>query len=294
MPDYSDRRLTPPAGMPTPYQVSKSVAAIYETPDHDSRLATQALQGETLMVFNSSDDFVSVQLDRDRYVGWARKSDLTARNDTQTAPNSPETASNCTLSHKVCTARTHAYSAPDLKTRPLACLSLGSRVSVLSVEGDWANCGAVGWVHMRHLSPIATYESDPASVAERFVGTPYLWGGRESLGIDCTGLSQQAFEACGVLLPRDSDMQAAWCGTEIADWQSPGALRRGDLVFWKGHVGIMLDADTLLHANAWHMAVAREPLTGAIERIRTYYAEPTGARRIDVQTSVLETPDWLK
>ncbi len=294
MPDYTDSRLTTPAGEATSHYVSASVAAIFEAPEAGSRLATQALHGETLMTFGSSGDFVQVQLDRDRYVGWSRQSDLTARTSTQTAPEAPEIARNCTVTHKVCTARTHAYPVADLKTRPLACLSLGSQVGAQSIEGDWANCGATGWVHTRHLTPIGGLEADPASVAERFLNTPYLWGGRESLGIDCTGLTQQAFEACGVILPRDSDMQAAWCGADIPDWTKPGALQRGDLVFWNGHVGIMLGADTLLHANAWHMAVAAEPLTGAIERIRTYYAEPTGARRIDVQTSVLETPDWLK
>ena len=108
-----------------------------------------------------------------------------------------------------------------------------------------------------------------------------------------TGLTQQAFEAVGVILPRDSDMQFAWTGDDIPDWRAPNALRRGDLVFWKGHVGIMTDADHLLHANAWHMAVAVEPLESAITRIANYYAEPIGARRIDISSKRGRTPDWL-
>lgn len=279
MPDYNDARLTTPTGTGTSHQVTASVAAIFETPEANSRLATQALFGETLNAFDSSGAFVQVQLDRDRYVGWALKSTLTAQN--------------CTKTHTVCTVRTHAYPSADLKTTPLACLSFGARVGVESVEGDWANCGPIGWVHTRHLAALEALETDAASVAERFVGTPYVWGGRESLGIDCTGLTQQAFEACGVMLPRDSDMQAAWCGSDIPDWQARGALQRGDLVFWRGHVGIMTDAETLLHANAWHMAVAKEPLSDAITRIRSYYAEPIGARRIDIKNTVSQTPDWL-
>ncbi len=114
------------------------------------------------------------------------------------------------------------------------------------------------------------------------------------MGIDCTGLVQQAFGACGVAVPRDSDMQGAWAGAAIGDWAVPGKLRRGDLVFWGGHVGIMLDSDTLLHANAHHMAVAAEPLAQAIERIAETYGEPIGARRIDLEMQTGRKPDWLK
>ena len=108
-----------------------------------------------------------------------------------------------------------------------------------------------------------------------------------------TPVVERYAEAAGVMLPRDSDMQFAWCGTDIPDWRAPNALRRGDLVFWKGHVGIMTDSERLLHANAWHMAVAVEPLESAITRIANYYAEPIGARRIDVSSERQCRPDWL-
>lgn len=280
MPEFSDSRLKTPEGDARAYYVSAGAAPIFETAETSSRLATEALHGETLRVFDIIGVVAKVQLDRDEYVGFARLSDLTA--------------SNCTITHKIASVRTHAYPEPDLKTRPRATLSMGAGLKVEAVEGDWADCGALGWVHTRHITPVEIFESDPATVAERFIGTPYIWGGRQSLGIDCTGLTQQAFEACGVMLPRDSDMQFAWSGSDVLGWSQAGALRRGDLVFWKGHVGIMMDSETLLHANAWHMAVAKEPLSGAIERIKQHYAEPIGARRVDVQTSILHRPDWLK
>jgi cell wall-associated NlpC family hydrolase len=160
-------------------------------------------------------------------------------------------------------------------------------------EGDFVRSEQSGWIHSHHLAPVDALETDPVAVAERYLHAPYLWGGRDSLGLDCTGLTQQAFEATGVLLPRDSDMQFAWAGDDIIDWKVSGALKRGDLVFWQGHVGIMTDTHHLLHANAWHMAVARETLDQAIVRIKTQYAEPIGARRIDLEQLAGQVPHWM-
>ena len=127
-----------------------------------------------------------------------------------------------------------------------------------------------------HLAPIgAGFETDAAGVALRFLGAPYLWGGRESLGLDCSGLVQQALAACGKACPRDTDMQAG-IGVAVA----PGDLARGDLVFWKGHVGMMLDAERMVHANGHHMATVVEPLAEAIARIEAAgYGPPTAYRR---------------
>jgi cell wall-associated NlpC family hydrolase len=126
------------------------------------------------------------------------------------------------------------------------------------------------------LSPIGRFEDDPAEVAARFVGTPYQWGGRESLGLDCSGLVQQALYACGRSCPRDTDQQAL-LGREVA----LGDLTRGDLVFWRGHVGMMMDARNLLHANAHFMAVVIEPLDEAVTRTEAAGGgAPTGYRRL--------------
>ena len=278
MPDYNDTRLTPPDRPSRPVQVRAGSVPVREGPLPDARLATEALFGEILDVFEEQHGFALVQCQRDRYVGWVPLAGLSER---LLAPT-----------HRISVPHTHAYAAPDLKAPPQLILSLGARMNVIAEEGDWRHCLDAGWVHQRHLADVGVSEEDPVSVAERYIGTPYLWGGRSGLGIDCTGLTQQAFEAAGVLLPRDSDMQFAWAGEAIADWRAPGALQRGDLVFWKGHVGIMTDAEHLLHANAWHMAAACEPLEAAITRIKTYYAEPIGARRIQVSELKGLEPAW--
>ena len=127
-----------------------------------------------------------------------------------------------------------------------------------------------------HLAPIGAGFVEPTATAERFLGTPYLWGGRDSVGIDCSGLVQQALYAGGLACPRDSDLQA-----RLGDPAKPETLARGDLVFWRGHVGMMLDEARLIHANAWHMAVAIEPLAEALERIaRRGGGDPTAFRRV--------------
>lgn len=279
MPEFDDKRLKRPDGEPDACQVIAAALGLYEDPHSGARLATQALHGEIVDVYERQGGFARVQCRRDRYVGWAPLEGLSE------AIFEP--------SHKICSRLAHAYSEPDLKSPPNTPLSLGVRLTVSGREGDWLHADRAGWVHKRHVAELNALESDPAAIAERFLGAPYLWGARQSVGIDCTGLMQQAFEAVGVLLPRDSDMQYAWAGRDIPDWRSSGALRRGDLVFWKGHVGIMMDAEHMMHANAWHMAVAVEPLEGAITRIANYYAEPIGARRIDVSSERGAKPAWM-
>lgn len=278
MPDFNDKRLTPPDDPARPAQVRAGAVPVREGPLPGARLATQALHGDILDLYHEENGFVLAQCRRDRYVGWVAPEGLS---ETLLTPT-----------HRISALRTFAYAAPDLKSPVEATLSLGAQVAVTAKEDDWRLCEGAGWVHHRHLAVAEALMDDPVTAAELFLNTPYLWGGRTSIGLDCTGLTQQAFEAAGVLLPRDSDMQFAWAGQAIDHWREPGALRRGDLVFWKGHVGIMTDADHLLHANAWHMAAACEPLGGAITRIANYYAEPIGARRIDISSERGKVPAW--
>lgn len=276
--DFNDLRLTRPEGEAAAYQVTAGVAAIRETPAPDGRLGTQALHGEIVDVFREEGEFGLCQLRRDRYVGWVNM-------DALSAPVLAPT-------HKISALRTYCFAEPDLKSAPRFMLCLGARVAATGrMDGLWTECARAGWVHQRHLAALAAFETDPVAVAERYLETPYLWGGRESLGLDCSGLVQQAFEACGVMLPRDSDMQAAWAGQAVADWQAPGALQRGDLVCWAGHVGLLTAPDCLLHANAYHLQVEREPLAEAMARIRPVAGEVTGVRRISLARG--ETPDWL-
>jgi cell wall-associated NlpC family hydrolase len=161
--------------------------------------------------------------------------------------------------------RTYVYPAANMKVPPLEALPLGAEVTV---EGDGAYMRVAdhGFVYAPHLRPVSQYESDFVAVAEKFLGAPYLWGGKTALGLDCSGLVQISLAAAGIAVPRDTDIQAREVGTDVP-LDEPVNLRRGDLVFWKGHVGIMCDAVTLLHANAHHMLVAREPFTEARARI---------------------------
>src|SRR5262249_28129614 len=166
--------------------------------------------------------------------------------------------------------------APSFKLPPIAALPLGARLAALRTEGRFTVTVSGGYVPTRHLAPIDSREPDFVAVAERFVSTPYLWGGKTSLGLDCSGLVQVALTACGIASPRDTDMQEAALGEAVTD----GPRRRGDLIFWKGHVAIARDAATMIHANAFHMAVAIEPIEQAIARIRASDGEVTSVRRV--------------
>ncbi|MEL6258651.1 MAG: NlpC/P60 family protein, partial [Pseudomonadota bacterium] len=274
---YNDARLAPPeSGKGEEFQVTAGVSALREGPGDDARMVTQALHGETLTLYQEHGFYGLVRKADDGYVGWV---DL----ETIAAPALPPT-------HRVSALRTYVFSEPDLKSAPHYLCSLNSRVVAEDSQDKFIRCARAGWIFAGHLVELGVYEDDPAAVAERFEGCPYLWGGRESLGLDCTGLTQTAFEACGVMLPRDSDMQAEWSGVDIENWTAPGTLQRGDLVFWNGHVGLMLDGTRIIHANAHHMACAIEPLTEAIERIGSLYGQPTRAKRIDLD--IEQTAAW--
>ncbi len=275
----NDTRIVRPGTPRGRFQVSAGVAAIRRSPEPDSEMTSQALHGELLTLFEERDGFGLVQLDRDAYVGWA---DMDALSAPVIAPN-----------RRVAALRTYVFAEPDLKSAPRFLISRGGLVVAGEAEGRFVRCERAGWIVADHLCQLQDWALDPAAVAEGYVGAPYLWGGCESLGLDCTGLTQAAFGACGVQLPRDSDMQFAWAGEAVDDWEAPGALRRNDLVFWSGHVGILLDGDRLIHANAHHMACAVEPLATAVERIAALYGRPIGARRIDLPAARGSTPAWL-
>ena len=167
------------------------------------------------------------------------------------------------------------FPEPSIKAPPVEALPCGSQVHLLREDGAFA-VTSTGFIPLRHCAPLRTREADPVAVAERFMGTPYLWGGKSSLGIDCSGLVQVALGACGIACARDSDMQEAGIGVPVpAD-----AMQRGDLVFWKGHVAIARDRETVIHANAFHMAVAAEPLEQAAARIAASGSAITAVRRL--------------
>ena len=240
-------------------------APLRREPRPDAPMDTEALQGERVTVYNAKGEgWAWGQLAADGYVGWLPENAL--------AP--PAAAP----THKVTALCTLVFPGASIKLPPLEALPLGARLAIARIEDRMAVTPSGAYLPAAHLALIGEYETDFVAVAERFRGAPYLWGGKTALGLDCSGLVQVALTACGIACPRDSDMQEAALGTAVAADLS--ALRRGDLIFWKGHVAIVRDRETLLHANAHHMAVAVEPIAEAVARIRNTGCEITSVRRI--------------
>jgi cell wall-associated NlpC family hydrolase len=250
----------------SPARVQAPVADLLGAPRPDSGLSSQLLAGTAVTVFDEAEGYAWVQSDADGYVGYVRAVDL--------APPALPT-------HRVTAPRTFVYAGADLKLPRRACLSMGSEIAVAGeaeTRGTrYAMLETGEALVASHLAPVGEAASDPVAVAETLLGVPYLWGGASAFGIDCSGLVQLALRMAGRAAPRDSDMQASGLGTAL----DPDAddLRRGDLVFWKGHVGMLADPRALVHASGHAMLVVRERLADAIERIRPFYGPPTGFRR---------------
>jgi len=248
-------------------EVIEPQAPVRRAPAPDAPLDTEALRGERVTIYETTDEgWCWGQLETDGYVGYLPAGAL--------APLGPP------ATHKVAALRTFAFPGPSIKLPPLHSLSLGCRLAIVRMEKEFAVDAAGAHVPARHVVPVTSMEEDFVAVAERFVGTPYLWGGKTSLGLDCSGLVQVALTASGFACPRDSDMQARELGTAIDPGPDFSGLRRGDLMFWKGHVAIARDAATIVHANAYHMAVAIEPVAEAITRIAAAGCAFVGVRRL--------------
>ena len=246
---------------PEPMQAAFAVAAIRREPSRTAEQLDQLIFGERFDVLERQGGWACGQALRDGYVGWVRLETLVPR-------ASPPT-------HWVRALRTFAFSEASIKSAPVARLSMNALVRVEATDGRFARLEGSGYVPEHHLSLLSAFAHDPATVAGAYLGAPYLWGGRDSVGLDCSGLVQQALYACGHAAPRDSDQQAT-LGRAV----HPTDLGRGDLVLWRGHVGMMLDPHTLIHANAFHMAVTAEPLSEAVSRIaHSGGGEPTAYRR---------------
>ena len=250
----------------TTLRVVEPTAPFRRQPVHDLSIDTEALYGERVVVYETTEEgWAWGQLELDGYVGWLSAAAL---GEVGAAPT-----------HRVSALRTFLFPGPDAKLPPMQALSFGSRLVVLRIEGEFAITDTGGFVAARHLAPLDHLESDFIATAQRFLGVPYLWGGRSSSGLDCSGLVQISLQAAGLACPRDSDMQAAF-GAPVAFAGDASALRRGDLVCWKGHIGFVAEAGRFLHANAFHMEVAAEPLNEAITRIYKNGLEISAVRRI--------------
>jgi cell wall-associated NlpC family hydrolase len=235
-------------------RVIAPVASVRREPRFDAMQTTQALFGEDAMVFDVREGWAWVQLVRDRYVGYVSREALTEKVERPT--------------HRVTVPSTHLYPEPSIKSQPATVLPMHATFAA-EISDSFLRLGN-RFVYAPHAAPIHARDADPAAIAGRFFNVPYYWGGKTFHGLDCSGLVQLSLQACGIEAPRDSDMQEQALGKPVAD------TRRNDLVFWKGHVGIMWDEATLLHANGHHMMVVKEPLADAVKRI----GEPTSIKRL--------------
>lgn len=252
-----------------PMRVKRPLLDMLAGPSRDSGLNTQLLLGAPVAVFDERDGLAWVQAEEDGYVGYVEASGL---GGSERAPT-----------HVVSAPRTFLYREPDMKTPLVEVLSMGSAVEVV---GEAETRGTVyallssGQAAVSaHLRPLRTPADDWVAVAETLEHTPYLWGGSSAFGIDCSGLVQLAMRMAGRTVLRDSDMQAGGLGEALDPATDPATLRRGDLVFWKGHVAIVTGPNAILHANGHTMTVARESLSGTVARIGYLYGQPTGFRR---------------
>jgi cell wall-associated NlpC family hydrolase len=260
----SDRRLTPANGRVAARHLQAIVVAesyvdgvakrvtrpiVDLCPKPDARRDRQLLLGAGVTVFEDRDGWSFVQADADGYVGYVQSDALGAA----TTPN-----------FRVATAATHVYETESFKSSDRMALPFGAQVQVIDERQKMYETPQ-GFIPKKHLCSLDMPFDDPVTVAQLYFGAPYLWGGNSTVGVDCSGLVQAGLQACGIFCPGDSDMQQTDLGHDIA----PDApLKRGDLMFWKGHVGIMVDADVLLHANVHHMATTYEPIASAIVRIK--------------------------
>ncbi|HEX3859411.1 MAG TPA: C40 family peptidase [Pseudolabrys sp.] len=244
-------------------QVIAAQTAVRHAPMPDAPLLTEALLGETVTVYETTDEgWAWCQIETDNYVGWLADGAL-----------GPDGA---TPTHKVVVPRTLGFSGPDIKLPPVIALPMGARLAIARQDERFAITASGLHIPAVHLVSLESGQLDFVAVAEQFLATPYVWGGKTSLGIDCSGLVQMSLQAAGVQCPRDSDMQEMALGklTPLAN------LQRGDLLFWKGHVAIARDAKTIIHANAHHMAVAIEPVSDAIARIKAAGSDVISVKRL--------------
>lgn len=239
-------------------QVAVPVADLLDQPW--GKLERQLLHGNRFTMLEDHNGWAFGFAQPSGYVGYMRRDELSEEAE---------------KTHRVATLGAHIYETPDIKTKPRMLLPYGAMLHVDGRKGHFLDCRH-GWVHEHQLEPMDTPHPDPVAVAEMFLGVPYLWGGDSTFGIDCSGLIHAAMRAAGINCPRDSDQQERALGDPIAPDVAP---RRGDVLFWKGHVGILQSAEYLIHANGYHMAVVREPVDQAIARIEASGNGPVTSRR---------------
>ena len=248
------------------FEISEPIAPLRNGPSAEAELATQALLGERVTIYDrNGEGYAWGQLNGDGYVGWL--------------PDRALTKPGAAATHKVTALRTFAFPGPSIKLPPVDTLLMGTMLTVAREDGVFAVTRQGWYLPRQHIGGLDAMAADFVAVAERFVGTPYLWGGKSSLGIDCSGLVQVALNAAGTGCPRDSDMQRDGLGRTL-DAAEAKRLQRGDLIFWNGHVAIARDAESIVHANAHHMATVIENTRDAIARIKAAGSEVLAIKRL--------------
>jgi cell wall-associated NlpC family hydrolase len=254
----SDPRLTPDPDRIFFHQAARIIASVVDLKrDPSGARDRQLIYGDAVTVLNRSDEFSYIQSTKDRYCGYVANTALGVA---------------CPSTHRICNPATHAYTAPDFKSAEQLSLTFGSGIIVTAITAKFAET-ELGYIPIQHIAPYAEPETDPAAIAAHFLGTPYLWGGNSRWGIDCSGLVQAALLACAIPCPADSDLQHS-LGVPAS-----GTYNRNDLLFWKGHVALVTDSDTLIHANANTMSTNYEPIDIAIARIQASGDGPVTAHR---------------
>ena len=242
-------------------RVVRGRTALHAEPETNSMRQTELLFGEIFTVYEQKNGWVWGQAQSDSYVGYLHSACLGAGHE-------PD--------NRVTALATPLLPTCDVKSVLYDMLPLGAVVRVEARRNGFAHLAGGGFVHEGHLAVLAFHEPNFVSVAERFIGVPYVWGGKTAAGLDCSGLIQIALQAAGIAAPRDTDMMEKALGLPVARAE----IRRGDLIFWKGHMGVMLDGVRLLHANAFHMEVFAEPLDQAIARIEKTAGPVTSIKRL--------------
>jgi cell wall-associated NlpC family hydrolase len=248
------------------FEISAATAPLRRAPSPDAELATEALKGERAMIYDrNGEGWAWGQLNSDGYVGWL--------------PDRALAKPGARPTHRITALRTFAFPGPSIKLPPVEALVMGSMITVIREEGSFAVTHEGWYLPRQHVGLIDSRVPDFVAVAEQFAGTPYLWGGKSSFGVDCSGLVQVSLNAAGTGCPRDSDMQQEGLGRAL-DQSEAKKLKRGDLIFWKGHVAIVRDANSVVHANAHHMATVIESTREAVARIKAAGSEITAIKRL--------------
>ncbi len=251
-----------------PYQVATAIAPLYPSPSQDADLDTEALGGESVTVFEIAGNWAWCQLASDGYVGYIPADMLAAG-----APANP--------THRVVSREALAYQEPTARSKPIRSWLFGSAFQVIATNGDFVELAGGGFVGSQHIETIDVTNPDYVDTALQMLGAPYLWGGKSVRGIDCSGLVQLSLSRAGIACPRDTDMQADELpGDAPVPDDQLGVLQRGDLVYWPGHVGLMIDDQRILHANGTNMSTTIDPVAQVAERSRRDGPIATAIKRL--------------